>query len=204
MFWKNSFPGKKTSLKYQPIPPKKKNLAPTRLFEDILCAGSILRVKVTGRSMAPFLHGGEIVTIKNVPCGSLFRGDLIFFKNIQDILILHRIVHKKKGSDGTIIFLTKGDALRAFDEPVPDREVLGKVVKIEKTNSRGEVKHIDIELKSLRVINYIIAITGLAKSVIFYTFDRLRNHRPPLNAPLYNKPFRIDRPSGKNQCQFLK
>lgn len=183
MSWKDSFPGKKIGLKYEPIPPNNKNLTLIRLFEDILCTGSILCVKVTGRSMAPFLRGGEIVTLKNVPCASMHRGDLIFFRNAQLFPTLHRIVQKRKGLDGTITFLTKGDALRALDEPIPGHKVLGKVVKIEKINSRGKVRQIDIESKLLRVINYIIAITGFAKSGIYHIFDELRNHRPSPNEP---------------------
>ena len=35
-------------------------------FEDILDKGLTLCVKVTGRSMSPFLQGGEILTIKKV------------------------------------------------------------------------------------------------------------------------------------------
>lgn len=87
---------------------KKKDPSVTRLFEDILSTGSTLRVKVTGRSMAPFLSGGEIVTIKSVPCALLHRGDLIFFINGEYLPILHRIIHKKKNRMERLHFLPKG------------------------------------------------------------------------------------------------
>ena len=38
-----------------------------RLFEDILQNGTDLRVRVTGRSMMPFLKGGEVLTIRQTP-----------------------------------------------------------------------------------------------------------------------------------------
>ena len=56
------------------------------LFADILNKGLNLRLKVTGRSMQPFLRGGETVTIKKVPCSELRRGDLIFFDSPQGVL----------------------------------------------------------------------------------------------------------------------
>ena len=55
-------------------------------FEDILNRGLILRVKVTGRSMLPFLAGGEILTIQKVPSFSLQIGDLIFSRPAKDFL----------------------------------------------------------------------------------------------------------------------
>ena len=63
-----------------------------RLFGEILNAGSALRVKVTGMRMAPFLRGGEILTLKKVDCSLLRRGDLILFRNAAGYSILHRIV----------------------------------------------------------------------------------------------------------------
>jgi len=97
------------------------------LFEDILNDGISLRVKVTGRSMAPFLQGGEILTIKRVPYASLHKGDLIFFKNSHGFPLLHRIIKKDTKS-----VQTKGDALMAFDEPVCEKDALGKVCIIER------------------------------------------------------------------------
>jgi len=114
------------------------------LFEDILNDGISLRVKVTGRSMAPFLRGGEILTIKKVPHASLKKGDLIFFKARHGLPILHRII-KKRLNNGTNSVQTKGDALLAFDEPVYENKVLGKVCAVEKTDPDGKVKFINME-----------------------------------------------------------
>jgi signal peptidase len=133
------------------------------LFEDILNSGLSLRVKVTGRSMAPFLQGGEILTIKKVPCPSLQRGDLIFFKNRNGFPILHRIITKRQDSDCMIAFQTKGDALMAFDEPVRDNEILGKVCKIEDGS-----KYINMETKIWGKINYLTAVINLLESRLYF------------------------------------
>jgi signal peptidase I len=120
------------------------------LFEDILNSGVGLRVRVTGRSMMPLLRGGELLTLRKVPCSSLKRGDLILFRNKVGYPILHRIVHTIRGKSGTIAFQTKGDALIAFDGPVHDQAILGKVCKIEKG-----AKCINMETGIQRRLNYL-------------------------------------------------
>jgi signal peptidase I len=144
-----------------PLPP-----AATALFRDILNTGSGLRVKVTGKSMSPFLRDGDVVTIQKVPHASLGRGDVIFFRNGQGFPVLHRLIKKRRASNGVITFQTKGDALVSFDEPVAGHKVLGKVIKIEKKNSAGRI--INMESLHWRTVNYLIALILLAKSTICY------------------------------------
>lgn len=134
-----------------------------KLYEDILNSGSCLRMKVTGRSMAPFLHGGEILTIKKVPCSSLQIGDLIFFKTVDGFPLLHRIVKKQSRGD-MFVFQTKGDALPGMDAPVCESDVLGKVCRIEKTVSGGQIKQLDLESHPWIAINYLLAVISLGKS----------------------------------------
>jgi len=142
------------------------------LFEDILHKGLHLRCKATGKSMSSFLRGGETLTIKKVPSQSLKRGDLIFFRDRNGSLILHRII-KKSMKDNTIIFQTKGDALIAFDEPVHENEVLGKVCKIERMIAGGKTKYIDMESYSWRRINYLIALVNLFRIETYSLFYRI-------------------------------
>jgi signal peptidase I len=142
------------------------------LFEDILNSGLGLRTQVTGVSMTPFLRGGEILTIKKVGSSSLRIGDLIFFKDRRGCLILHRII-KKSCLDGRFTFHTKGDAVSAFDEPVHENDVLGKVFGIEKIVSGGNTKYIDMESYLRKRINYINALSNLFKSKTYFAVLRL-------------------------------
>ena len=152
-----------------------KNIREITLFEDILDGGSSLRVKVTGRSMAPFLRGGEIVTIKKEPLHALRKGDLIFFKNSQGTPFLHRLIQKITSPDEKIFFRTKGDALIAFDEPVQYQKVLGKVSSIEKIDSVSGSKTINMESFRWRTINAIIARINLFKSYFYYALLRFKD-----------------------------
>jgi signal peptidase I len=137
-----------------------------KLFEDILNSGLTLRVKVTGKSMAPVLQGGEVLTIKKAPSRSLHIGDLIFFKNPYGVPLLHRIVRKQREKD-VFIFQTKGDALITIDQPVTERNIIGKVCRIEKLSSCGRTKQIDMESGMWKVLNCFRAIIGLGRSKVY-------------------------------------
>jgi signal peptidase I len=141
------------------------------LFEDILNRGLILCVRVTGRSMASFLAGGEILTIRKVPASSLQIGDLIFYKNREGFPLLHRIVRKQREKD-MFIFQTKGDALITMDQPVTEQNILGKVYRIEKSLAAGKTKYINMESPFRRSINYLSAVISLGKSKIRYILAR--------------------------------
>lgn len=130
-----------------------------KLFEDILCRGASLRIRVTGQSMMPFLGDGDVVTIRKVPPWSLRPGDLLFVKVVQGTPVLHRLVRKKQLVDGSAAFQTKGDALASMDEPVRADRVLGKVCQIEKENGSGKSRCIEMASGLWRTVNRLIAIT---------------------------------------------
>ena len=144
------------------------------LFEDILENGLSLRVRVTGLSMTPFLKGGEILTIRKEPHHVMRKGDLIFFKSSRGVPLLHRIIQKRESPDEKLTFLTKGDGLIAFDKPVEYHRVLGKVSRIEKTNSVPGSKYIHMESCQWRTINLIIAQINLLKSYFYYSMFRFK------------------------------
>lgn len=128
------------------------------LFEDILAGGAYLRVKATGRSMLPFLRGGEILTIRKVPPSSLGMGDVIFFRNPGGHAVAHRIVRTSGKKETGFTFMTKGDALIGPDEPVSEKEILGKVCTVE-----DGVRHTNLEAGAWRAFNYLVAVIGLFK-----------------------------------------
>lgn len=139
------------------------------LFEKILDTGALLRVCVTGRSMTPFLHGGEILTIRKVSASSLRKGDLVFFKSRDGHPVIHRIVKKQK-HNGVLTFQTRGDALIGIDGPVQEIGILGKVCVVEK----GE-KHMNLESAHWRCANYLRAMINLCESQLYSTLSIFKN-----------------------------
>lgn len=146
----------------EPLSPKVFASETAALLEDILNKELYLRVKVTGRSMSPFLVGGEFLTIKKVPCSSLQTGDLIFFKIQDGSPLLHRIVKKRSRGD-MFVFQTKGDAMSTMDEPVRDRDILGKVCRIERSNSG---KHVDMETPAWKAMNFSLALVSVGRGKV--------------------------------------
>lgn len=82
---------------------------------------------VSGVSMEPSLHHGDVVLTRRVPPETLRPGDVIRFRSGQ-VPVLHRIVQVRRGGDGALVFTTRGDANPYPDPPVPAAAVEGKVV----------------------------------------------------------------------------
>ena len=142
----------------------------TGLFEDILISGSSLRVRVTGKSMAPFLMGGEIVTLKKVPSASFRRGDLVLFRDSQGLPFLHRIIKMDRAASTV---QTKGDALLRPDKPIHHNQVLGKVFMIERVPLHPGSATINMESHRWIIMNYLIATVYSIKSRIYCSLSTI-------------------------------
>jgi signal peptidase I len=148
------------------LPSKALDAEKIALLEALLDKGLALCIRVTGNSMTPFLQGGEILTIKKVPYKTLRKGDVIFFKSPDGFPVMHRIIAKKQQEDDTYIFTTKGDAVVIIDEPVREKDILGKVCKIERTASDSKRNHVDMEMPVWKGINFSLALVSLGKGKI--------------------------------------
>jgi signal peptidase I len=134
------------------------------LFREILQQGTDLRVRVTGRSMRPFLRGGEVLTIRRTPSLFLRKGDLILFRNSHEEPVLHRILSRRKKEDGTFCFTTKGDALLSFDEEIHEDSVLGRVLQIQRPAGSGRAAPVDMNSMFYRCLNFSVAVLGFFKT----------------------------------------
>ena len=103
------------------------------LLRAVLDKGVPFRLRAHGRSMSPFIRDGDIITV--VPCtgDSLRRGDVAAFIHPQrEGLVVHRVSGKAKDK----IFL-KGDNSHMSDGPVPRKDILGRVVRIERNGKKA-------------------------------------------------------------------
>ena len=104
------------------------------LSEEILGNGKNLRIPIWGCSMSPFVRSGDILTIKPSNVTKISIGDIIVFRMGQR-MVAHRLIKKYK-QKGKIVLLTKGDSLTYYDHPVFPKDLLGRVVSIERENRR--------------------------------------------------------------------
>jgi signal peptidase len=81
---------------------------------------------IASGSMQPTLNPGDIVIIINAPPATIKIGDIIQYQTTEAPTI-HRVIDKYE-SGGTFWFITQGDANNAPDNPVNERNVMGKVV----------------------------------------------------------------------------
>jgi hypothetical protein len=121
------------------------------LFESVLAGGYSVRVQVTGRSMRPFLQGGEVLIIEPIGSRRLRVGDVVLFKDGQDRLVIHRVIRVREVS-----VQTQGDALNEPDSPVEITRILGKAERIE----QGQLQ-LDLESWVQRIRGWMLAGSSL-------------------------------------------
>jgi hypothetical protein len=83
--------------------------------------------------------------------------------------VLHRIVRKRRGRDGKLMFQTMGDAVARYDSPVSGEEILGRVCRIEK-NGTGK-RTTDMDSFFQRRMNSLIAAILFIRSEAYGTFS---------------------------------
>ena len=94
----------------------------------LLAEGNEVLLRTAGLSMGHAIRGGEAVVIRAVPERAIRFGDILVFER-GDQLVCHRVLRVRRTSAGRE-FVTKGDPVLGFDEPIPYSAVLGRVVRV--------------------------------------------------------------------------
>ena len=98
----------------------------TFIAQEVLGRGRILRFKAKGGSMSPFIRNGDVLEV--VPFkGKINLGDVVFYRSSCGSPVVHRVIQRGKKS-----IITKGDSVPSSDEPILSKQVLGRVVAVEK------------------------------------------------------------------------
>ena len=83
---------------------------------------------VASGSMQPVMNAGDVVIIAKVPADVIKEGDIIQFRKVEQITVMHRVI-KIQETEGAKFFITKGDANDEADtDPVIPQNVVGKLV----------------------------------------------------------------------------
>ncbi len=99
------------------------------LVQTLLQQGVTVRIRVSGDSMRPLLHGDELVEVVSLD-GNLPRlGDILFIRSRQNDPVIHRLIWRRCKNKAQQV-LTKGDACFGFDGFIPVEQVLGRVERI--------------------------------------------------------------------------
>lgn len=85
-------------------------------------------VVVASGSMSPALEVGDLVIVQGVSASEIRVGDIVVFESENSELNIHR-VNKTQTSDGSLLFITKGDANSNVDSsPVLADQIRGRVI----------------------------------------------------------------------------
>lgn len=91
-----------------------------------LARGGSSLVVLSG-SMSPALNAGDIVAVRGVEPSEVRVGDIITFQPVSDdpTLITHRVVSKGVDPQDGLVFVTRGDANSADDQPIVGAQIKG-------------------------------------------------------------------------------
>jgi len=118
----------------------------TSIAQDVLGRGRALIFKAKGGSMSPFIRNGDVVEV--IPLrGKINLGDVILYHSSCGSPVIHRVIQRNKES-----IITKGDSVPGSDQPILSKQVLGRVVAIEKNGWRMR-----LDSPMGRLLNIILA-----------------------------------------------
>ena len=80
---------------------------------------------VLSGSMESQIHVGDLVLVKEVDANTLKKNDIIAYRDAKNTVTTHRIVEVIKNEDGSLSFITKGDANNIEDPEVKASQVEG-------------------------------------------------------------------------------
>jgi signal peptidase I len=130
------------------------------ITQEVLSRGRALRFRAKGESMSPLIRNGDVVQLVPVK-GKISLGDVVFYRSSYGNTIVHRVVQRRRE-----IVITKGDSSPTPDQPVLSKQVLGRVVSVEKNGWR-----IRLDSPMGRLLNILIAIMS---PISFLTYPPLK------------------------------
>jgi len=96
------------------------------IAQEVLGRGKTFKFKAKGGSMSPFIRNGDVVEVVPVK-GKINFGDIILYHSSCGSPVIHRVIQRNKES-----IITKGDSVPSSDQPIFSKQVLGRVVAVEK------------------------------------------------------------------------
>jgi len=136
----------------------------TVLINEELNSGKVFCFVISTLSMLPLIKPEDEIVVRKHSLNTLKRGDIIVFEKYRE-LYTHRLLYRRM-SDSKIELITKGDNSLIIDEPISEKGLLGKVIRIKRGN-----KSINLESKFWKIMNNL---TGTLSYLEWTVFSFLR------------------------------
>jgi len=101
------------------------------LCAQLLGEGRSVRFRAEGTSMLPTILDGDLITVGPVERDSIRSGDIILFHQHRRPIV-HRVTEIRRTGDGGYLVVARGDGKAADDAPIEPRQILGRIVAIER------------------------------------------------------------------------
>ena len=112
------------------------------LVEEVVRSIGEVRLRVLGTNMVPAMLPGDLVSIRRAGPDEISAGEVVLFLQ-SGRLFVHRVVGRNvvsaAGDTEEPCLATRGDRLRHNDPPVSSKELLGRVVSVERDNRNIEL-----------------------------------------------------------------
>jgi signal peptidase I len=100
-------------------------------LEELLGRGHAVRFQADGWSMHPTIRFGEIIVIEPLGQVPVRAGDVLLYRHCRGA-IAHRLVRVASSTAGRPTVILRGDAADCCDSPIELKEVLGRVIAVER------------------------------------------------------------------------
>lgn len=136
------------------------------IAQEVLGRGRTLRFKAKGGSMSPFIRNGDVLEVAPFK-GKINLGDIILYHSSCGSPVIHRVIQRNKES-----IITKGDSVSGSDQPMLFKQVLGRVVAIEKNGWR-----IRLDKPMVRFLNILLALISPFSFLIYPPLRLIKKNR---------------------------
>jgi signal peptidase I len=95
--------------------------------------------------MYPAIRDGEIIKVEPVEPSHIKKGDIVLYRMKKGV-IAHRVVHIERRNGGPPFFVLRGDAFETCDGIVEPRQVIGRVISVERNGRDYKLNGIHAKL----------------------------------------------------------
>ncbi|MEH7419049.1 signal peptidase I [Neobacillus drentensis] len=123
-----------------------------------------LELPASGSSMFPYIQNGNLCRF--VPCkpSLLKKGDVVLYYSQTGQLIAHRFVRTTEVKNQSLLLL-KGDTNLAYDQPIEEHWVLGKLVSVQKKQVMITTDHLIVRIWGELILSFPF-LSGILRSYL--------------------------------------
>lgn len=135
-----------------------------KLLKQSIKKDGWLELPAFGNSMFPYIQEDDVCRFSFCHPSELKKGDVVLVKLKTGQLIAHRLV-KKQIVNYQHVFILKGDTNLGFDQPVEERQILGKLICVKKQHIQLKPKHLIVRLWGGMILTFPL-LSGILRKYL--------------------------------------